>query len=85
MSSICLNEKFMDETSTLHYLILYYFNETQMIDTVLVQKSIDHDEEIACEYDQVIETFESMDRLISSPSEKSLDFIFNYSKKLIQN
>ncbi len=70
----------MIKTFTLDELILYYFNETQLTETVLTQTAIDSDEEIADEFGYIVEIFKKMEEMLLVPSEKSMEAIFSYSK-----
>ena len=72
----------MPESSTLNDLMLYYFNETDMTDAVLIQQSIDNDVETEEEYNAIVVTMDYIDKSMVNPSEKSIQNILNYSRSL---
>lgn len=73
----------MDENSTHEQLILYYFNETGMADSVMVQKEIDTHQEVKEEYRHIVEVFDHIDKIVMSPSEKTINSILDYSIKAL--
>jgi hypothetical protein len=75
----------MDENSTHDSLILYYFNETGMTKSVLVQKQIDTFEEVKEEYQHLIEVFDRIDKILLQPSEKSVDAILRYGARSLKH
>ena len=70
----------MAENYTTNDLILYLYNETDLTDTVFVQKAIDNDDDIAEEYSQLVAVKQLLDHLPVSPSSASVDSIMAYSK-----
>ncbi|HNR20019.1 MAG TPA: hypothetical protein PKN75_13545 [Bacteroidia bacterium] len=56
-------------------LILYYFNETQLNQTVATQNAIDTYPEIEQEYETMVAIFEKIDGVLLNPSEKSIQKI----------
>ena len=70
----------MIETFTLDELILYYFNETRMSESVLIQRAIDTDEETEEEFNAIVKTMQKLDGLLVNPSADAVDAIMNYSK-----
>jgi hypothetical protein len=70
----------MSKTSTTDNLILYYFNETAMAETVLVQNAIDIDVVVRDEYEEIKSTFDILDECIATPRQSSIEAIMNYSK-----
>ena len=70
----------MDENVTLEKLVLYYYNETELTDSVLVQKAIDTNYFVAEEYQDLKETFSYLDRIAVNPSDETINSILNYSK-----
>jgi hypothetical protein len=57
---------------TQDYLILYYFNETEMTDSVLIQKEIDYCPHTEEAYSHLVTVFEKVDEALFSASEKSI-------------
>ena len=53
-------------------LILYYFNETEMTDSVLIQKEIDYCPHTEETYSHMVAIFEKVDQALFSASEKSI-------------
>ncbi|MBL7924225.1 MAG: hypothetical protein JNL88_08505 [Bacteroidia bacterium] len=70
----------MNETVTLDHLILYLYNETELSDTVMIQKAIDHDEETASEFENLVAARNLIDRTLMSPSSDSLATVLAYAK-----
>lgn len=70
----------MSETITLNHLILYLYNETELTDSVLVQHTLDTNEEAAEEYRQLIEARSLIDQTLLAPSENAVSSILAYSR-----
>lgn len=70
----------MDQTTTLTQLILYYFNETQLAETVAVQKAIDYHPCTSELYRELVATMAEIDRLMEEPSDAVVKNILNFSK-----
>ena len=70
----------MNENITLNHLILYLYNETALSDSVLVQKAIDHDEEVAEEFQSLIEARDLISKSLLAPSGNSIQSILSYSR-----
>jgi len=70
----------MSETITLNHLILYLYNETELTDSVLVQHTLDTNEEAAEEYRQLIEARSLIDQTFLAPSENAVSSILAYSR-----
>lgn len=70
----------MSETITLNHLILYLYNETELTDSVLVQHTLDTNEEAAEEYRQLIEARSLIDQTLLEPSENAVSSILAYSR-----
>ena len=68
----------MDNIST-QKLLLYYFNETEMTDSVMVQYAIDYDYFVAEEFEQMKGTFGYLDELMVSPQPSVVKNIMKYS------
>ena len=64
----------MDETTT-KKLILYYFNETDLTETVIIQRLIDDDYEVSCEYENIKSSYAFAGSCLMDPSEKSVNKI----------
>jgi hypothetical protein len=71
----------MDESSTQNRLILYLFNETDMADSVLIQKEIDEDPEVECEFENLKATLNLFDLALTSPSKKSVQNIIRFASQ----
>ena len=69
----------MEEVCTLNDLVAYLYNETELTETVLVQKAIDHDEEVAETYSDLLAAKALLDRTLMRPSDVSVQRILNYS------
>lgn len=69
----------MSETSTTEKLILYLFNETEMTDSVLVQRAIDYDPEVECEFENLKATLKFLDDSLMLPSEQSIRNIMKHA------
>jgi len=69
----------MDKIST-KKLILYFFNETEMTDSVVVQHAIDYDYRTNEEYNEMKETLGHLDSMMSEPDRKTVDSILAYSR-----
>jgi hypothetical protein len=60
----------MQHDITLDDLILYYYNETQLTENVLIQRAIDHDEQAACFFEAIQEAHQFLDQcLLSAPAD----------------
>lgn len=71
----------MIEIYTTNDLLLYLYNETEMTESVLIQKAIDYDAETEAEFEQLKKAISYLDKLLEAPSDKSISNILNYSKK----
>lgn len=71
----------MIEIYTTNDLLLYLYNETEMTESVLIQKAIDYDAETEEEFEQLKDAINYLDKLLEAPSGKSINNILNYSKK----
>ena len=75
----------MNKTTTLNDLILFAYNETELLDTVLVEKAIANDVEVAETYKELLATMDFVDAQLSNmfePGAKTIDAILKYSKAL---
>lgn len=69
----------MSKTSTTEKLVLYLFNETEMTDSVLIQRAIDTDDEVEMEFINIKRAFRYVDRALVDPSPKSVQNILRYA------
>lgn len=60
-------------------LILYYFNETQLTQTVAIQNAIDNYPEMEQEYETMVAVFEKIDGALLNASEKSIQQILSFA------
>lgn len=65
------------------HLILYYFNETDLPDTVLTQQHIDTYPEVEEEFDAIVNTMEKIENALVNPSAESIQKILAYSKTVV--
>ena len=68
--------------STTENLILYYFNETDLSDTVLTQHEIDTDPDVEDEYQSIVTTMDLIDQSLLCPSRNVVGNILEYSKTI---
>lgn len=71
----------MPSNSTHDDLILYYFNETAMAESVLTQKDIDCNPETEEQYEEIVRTMDYIDNHMINPSTKTISNILSYSKR----
>ena len=69
----------MQKNYSTNDLILYLYNETQLEDNVFIQQSIDHDDETAEEFSQLVGVQQLLDKVTFNPKESSIDAIMAYS------
>jgi len=70
----------MNETSTINEkLILYLFNETELLDSVIVQQAIDNDPETECEFENLKASLGLMDRVLTDPSPVTVRRIMDFA------
>ena len=70
----------MHQKSTLDELILYYYNETQLTENVLIQKDIDHNEDTAETFEDIKQAASMLDQLLEKPSARCANNILKYSR-----
>lgn len=75
----------MDENSTLNDLIRFAYNETSILETVRILKSIESDPLVAQLYQEIQSSLEELDNLAVNPSEKSVSSILFYAKSVAMN
>ncbi len=64
-------------------LILYYYNETQLTESVLIQKGIDSDPEVRNCFELIKHSDRMLNELLERPSRHCLEELLNYSRSLI--
>lgn len=69
----------MTVSITQNDLLLYLYNETGLVESVAVQNAIDHDDEIAEEYAQMVAARALIDETMLSASETSLSSVLAYA------
>ena len=70
----------MIKNVTLENLVLYYYNETDLTDSVLIQSAIDNNYFVAEEYKELKDAFSYLDKIVVSPSDSSVQNILKFSK-----
>lgn len=70
----------MHQKTTLDELILYYYNETQLTENVLIQKDIDLDEDTAETFEDIKQAASLLDELLEKPSLRCTENILKYSR-----
>lgn len=71
----------MDRNVTLKNLIDFAYNDTEILETILVVDAIEKDEETSEEYKVILATKELLDNSSMEPSQLILNKIFLYSKQ----
>lgn len=69
----------MNENITLNHLVLYLYNETEITESVMVQKAIDQDEEIAEEFYSMAAARDLIDHSLMYASKSSIESILSYA------
>jgi hypothetical protein len=72
----------MIESSTLELLILYLFNETMLTESVIVQQEIDTNYLVNEQYNEMVETLNYVDAMVTAPSSRTVSNILEYSRSL---
>ena len=70
----------MQKTYSTNDLILYLYNETELEDSVFIQLGIDHDEEIAEEFSQLINVKQLLDKVTFNSDQSVVESLMAYSK-----
>lgn len=70
----------MHQITTLNKLIHYFYNETQLTENVLIQKDIDHNQEIAETFEDIKRAAFLLDELLERPSDRCAENILKYSR-----
>lgn len=75
----------MDEISTLNELIRFAYNETEILETVQITRSIEADPLIEAMYQELLMSMDVLDKFSADPANESLQNIFAYAKSLAFN
>jgi hypothetical protein len=70
----------MIKTTTPGDLILYAYNETGLLDSDRIQRSIDGDPLIEHEFAETIQAMKALDNLKLEPSEKCMEKIMTFAR-----
>ena len=70
----------MIKTTTQNDLILYAYNENGLLDADRVQRSIDGDPLVHEEFNEIIETLNTLKDVQMEPSESSIEKILAFSR-----
>lgn len=70
----------MDEPSTLNNLVLYLYNETEMSDTVLIQQTIDCDDDTAELFEDLKSAKQLIETTLLSPRRETIANILAYAQ-----
>jgi len=69
----------MNKTSTRNNLLLYAYNETDLIQSDSCQRLIDGDPVIAEEYNELVESINAMNEFVAEPSERVIARILAFA------
>ena len=72
--------KCMIKTTTQSDLILYAYNESGLLDSDRIQRSIDGDPLVEQDYHEIIQTMDLMDAVQLAPSEESMEKIIAFAR-----
>lgn len=75
----------MKHTSTLNFLIKFFYKETSLTQTLEIENAIENDEETRREYTTLKRTFKLLPKVKFYPSDSVIDNILNYSKNTSLN
>ncbi|CAN5608315.1 hypothetical protein BH11BAC2_BH11BAC2_20990 [soil metagenome] len=70
----------MDVNTTLNTLVLYLYNETEMTESVMVQRAIDTDWETAETFQDLVTIKELIENSLLSPGKSARESILSYAK-----
>ena len=70
----------MEQTFTIDDYVRYIYNETDLPDTVLIQRSIDNDEEVEEDFQQLVKTVKLLDKILQEPRQATVNKILEFSK-----
>ncbi len=71
----------MNKTTTQRDLLLYASNESDLLDSDQVQRSIDGDPMVQQDFNEIISAMSSLDHWLLEPSEKSIEAILAFAKR----
>ncbi len=71
----------MDLNITNEKLILYISNETSLLDSVLIQREIDENPEVECEFENIKASIKLLDSALTRPSIGSVNKIMRFAAK----
>jgi hypothetical protein len=69
----------MNETITLNDLVLYLYNETEITESVMVQRAIDQDENVAEEFYSMAAARDLIDHSLMHASKSSIESILSFA------
>lgn len=69
----------MNETLTLNDLILYLYNETELLQTVQIQQAIDNHEEVAETFESLVEARSLVQQSLMHASPISVQSVLAYA------
>lgn len=72
----------MNRTFTLTDLILFAYNETQLLETTLIVNELETNYRLQEAFKEVVDTIDYIESMVTEPSEKSINAILNYSRTL---
>ena len=70
----------MEQTFTIDDYVRYIYNETDLPDTVLIQRSIDNDEEVEEDFQQLVKTVQLLDKILQEPRQSTVNKILEFSQ-----
>ncbi len=71
----------MDLNITNEKLILYIYNEMGLLDSVLIQREIDENPEVECEFENIKASIKLLDSALTRPSIGSVNKIMRFAAK----
>jgi len=71
--------KRMDLNITNEKLILYIYNEMGLLDSVLIQREIDENPEVECEFENIKASLKLLDSALTRPSMESVNKIMRFA------
>jgi hypothetical protein len=71
----------MIKTTTQKDLLRYASNETGLLDSDHIQRSIDGDPLVQQEYNELLDAINSLDLVMLNPSQKSIEAILAFGKR----
>ncbi len=77
--NISLKYELMNQTVTLNDLIRFAYNETEILQTVLVLDALEYDEEAIDCYIGILACKEMFENILTDPSSKVIASILNYA------